>query len=251
MRKTVLKTRYHLLDELRGFMVLCMVVYHGFLAVDMALPQGSKIALMLFDFFTPVEPLFAGGFIMLSGLCCNFSRSNLKRGAILLVIALGFNVVTYFGEVLFDFYGLFIRFGILNLLSLSMIFIGVFEKLLSKVNSYLGLCVSALVFILTYVFIAKPDYSFITVNTDYLFMFGFLKENFRSADFFPLIPWLFLYISGYYLGKTGVIEKFKNIFSKKCIIPFRFLGKYAIIVYILHQPIIFGATYLIGSVING
>ena len=251
MHSKVLKERYHLLDELRGFMVLCMVVYHGFLAVDMALIEGSQIAIMLFDFFTPVEPLFAGGFIMLSGLCCNFSRSNLKRGLILLAIALGFNVATYLGEALFDFYGLFIRFGILNLLSLCMIFVGLTDWLLKKLNPYIGFAVSVIAFALAYAFIAKPDYSYILTDTDYLFMFGFVTNTFRSADYFPLLPWIFIYLAGYYLGKTGIIQKYKNIFLKKCIIPFRFLGKYAIIVYILHQPIIFGLTFLIGGLING
>lgn len=250
MHSKVLKVRYHLLDEIRGFMVLCMVIYHGFLAVDMAL-GGSDIALMLFDFFTPLEPIFAGGFILLSGLCCNFSRSNLKRGFILLTIALAFNIGTLIGELYFDFYGLLIQFGILNLLSFCMIFVGVFQKLLNKLNAKIGLTVFTALFILAYIFIAKPDLSFVTVNNEYLYMFGFVAPGFRSADYFPILPWLFIYLAGFYLGKTGVIEKFSNIFSKKCIIPFRFLGKYAIIVYILHQPIIFGITYLIGSLLNG
>jgi len=250
MHSKVLKVRYHLLDEIRGFMVLCMVIYHGFLAVDMAL-GGSDIALMLFDFFTPLEPFFAGGFILLSGLCCNFSRSNLKRGFILLIIALAFNIGTLIGELYFDFYGLLIQFGILNLLSFCMIFVGVFQKLLNKINAKIGLAVFGILFILAYIFIAKPDLSFVTVNNEYLFMFGFVAPGFRSADYFPILPWLFIYLAGFYLGKIGIIEKYSNIFSKKCIIPFRILGKYAIIVYILHQPIIFGITYLIGSLLNG
>lgn len=250
MHQKVLKERYHLLDELRGFMVLCMVVYHGFLAVDMAL-GGSDIAIMLFDFFTPVEPIFAGGFIMLSGLCCNFSRSNLKRGLILLFIALGFNIATLIGELYFDFYGLLIRFGILNLLSFCMIFVGVFQKVLSKINAKIGLVIFALLFVLGFLFIAKPDLSFVTVENEYLYMFGFVTPGFRSADYFPILPWIFIYLVGFYIGKIEIIQKYRNIFSKKCIIPFRFLGKYAIIVYILHQPIIFGITYLIGSIVNG
>lgn len=251
MHQKVLKERYYLLDEIRGFMVVCMVVFHGFFAVDMALANGSEWARFFINFFSPVEPVFAGGFILLSGICCNFSRSNLKRGLILAVIALGFNIATFFLEEFFELEGLVIKFGILNLLSFCMLFVWVLNKPLKKVNSYLGLIVSSVLFVVTLIFIAKPDFSFIMVENEYLYMFGFYPKNFFSADYFPILPWMFLYLSGFYIGKTGVIEKYKKIFSKKCIIPFRFIGKYAIIVYILHQPIIFGVTYLIGSIING
>ncbi len=250
MHKEVLKTRYHLLDEIRGFMVVCMVVFHGFYAVKMALPEARPFVNLLIDFFMPAEPFFSGGFILLSGLCCNFSRSNLKRGLILAVIAIGFNVATYIGEEYLEFSGLLIQFGILNLLAFCMVFVGVFDKLLKKVNPYVGIIINLIIFILTYIFILN-DYDYIIVESKNLFMFGFIYRGFTAADYFPIIPWVFLYLVGYYLGKTCFIEKTKKILIKKCIIPFRFVGKYAIIVYILHQPIIFGATYLIGSFING
>ena len=250
MHSQVLKKRYHLLDELRGFMVLCMVIYHGFLSVDMAL-GGSNVALKLFDFFTPAEPLFAGGFILLSGICCNFSRSNLKRGLILLSIALGLNAITIIGQNHFGFSGIAIYFGILNLLSFCMIFVGVFNKPLSKINAKVGIIIFLILFILAYIFIAKLDGEYFLVDSEYFYMFGFPSYTFYSADYFPILPWLFLFIVGFYIGKTNIFIKYEKFFSKKCKIPFRFLGKYAIIIYVLHQPIIYGVAYLIGSIIYG
>ena len=55
------KKRIHLLDEIRGFAVFCMVLYHGFFILGELFEVEA--ATKLFDFFTPVEPFFAGIFI--------------------------------------------------------------------------------------------------------------------------------------------------------------------------------------------
>ena len=85
------KIRYALLDELRGFLVLCMVVYHGLLSVYSLL--GIKTADTLFEFFTPAVPFFAGAFIALSGMMCGFSHSNLLRGIKCFTIAIVITIV--------------------------------------------------------------------------------------------------------------------------------------------------------------
>ena len=243
------KKRYLFLDELRGFLVLCMVFYHGFLSVNMA--TGSYIMAQLFDFFTPVEPYFAGAFIMLSGLCCKFSRSKLKRGLILLVIALALNISTFILEKYFSLNGVTIRFGILNLLSFCMIFVGLFNFLLKKIPSYLGLIISTLGFLLTFIFISKPNMSYTLVKSPYLFPFGFFNSSFYSADYFPIFPWIFIYLFGYYLGNTNIIERFENFLLKGKFPLLRILGKYAIIIYVIHQPVIYGLATLIGGLFNG
>ena len=82
------KQRLILLDELRGFAVCCMVFYHGF--YSLASIFGLSIGRDLLYFFMPAEPWFAGLFILISGICCNFSHSNAVRGAKLLLVGLAF-----------------------------------------------------------------------------------------------------------------------------------------------------------------
>ena len=86
------KQRLILLDELRGFAVCCMVFYHGF--YSLASIFGLSIGRDLLYFFMPAEPWFAGLFILISGICCNFSHSNAVRGAKLLLVGLAVTLVT-------------------------------------------------------------------------------------------------------------------------------------------------------------
>lgn len=241
------KPRYKLLDELRGFMVLCMVVYHGFLSVDMAV--GSPLCIWLFDFFTPAEPFFAGGFIMLSGICCHFSHSNLRRGSILFLIALGVNAVTILADLWFGM-DIAILFGILNFLSVCMLFVGVFNFALKKLNPIAGMIIFGLLFAAAVIFVSKPDFSYIKVESEWLFPFGFYSSGFSSADYFPLLPWTPLYLFGYYFGRSGIIERFPKFFMWGKIPPLDFLGRHAIWVYIIHQPVIYGTALLIGGLLK-
>ena len=237
------KIRYALLDELRGFLVLCMVVYHGLLSVYSLL--GIKTADTLFEFFTPAVPFFAGAFIALSGMMCGFSHSNLLRGIKCFAIAIAITIVT---EIASKFMGdIAIRFGILHLLGFSMIFCGIFSFALKKVNKWVGLIVAIALFI---VFYGVPnDYpDFVGIRNiippewyfkNFLYPFGITAPSFYSADYFPLFPWMFLFFAGFFLFKFGFVQKFEKIFKPKRIKPLGFLGRHALLIYVVHQPIIY------------
>lgn len=245
----VIKPRYRLLDELRGFMVFCMVFYHGFYTLSSVF--GLNVGTILFDFFSPAEPFFAGGFILLSGCMCNFSRSNLKRGGLLLGISLVLTTVTvllspYVGDVQ-------IYFGILHLLAVSMILAGLLKGVLARINPLAGLLVCLFVFILTFG-IPANNTDFLGVSRfvpeglteiGWLFPIGISKKSFQSADYFPLLPWMFLFFAGYFVGRLGVIQKYDRIFMPSRFRPFAFLGRHALVIYVLHQPVIFGVVWLL------
>ena len=237
------KVRYALLDELRGFLVLCMVVYHGLLSVYSLL--GIKTADTLFEFFTPAVPFFAGTFIALSGMMCGFSHSNLLRGVKCFAVAIVITVVTVLGS---EFMGdIAIRFGILHLLGFSMIFCGIFNFALKRVNKWVGLIIALGLFIIFYgVPTDYPDFVGIRniIPSEWyfnknLYPLGITSPNFYSADYFPLFPWLFLFVAGYFLYKFHFVEKFSSLFKPKRIKPLGFLGRHSLLIYILHQPIIY------------
>ena len=75
------ENRIHFLDEARGFAVLMMIFYHAFYLLYSVF--GLKAAYDLFIFFMPVEPMFAGLFMFVSGISTSLSKSNMKRGLIL------------------------------------------------------------------------------------------------------------------------------------------------------------------------
>ena len=85
MKRKPLAGRYFLLDEIRGFAVICMVFFHAFYTCFETLSIGFFGDLI--NFFLPAEPFFAAGFIFISGMCGNFSKNPWKRTVILVFVA--------------------------------------------------------------------------------------------------------------------------------------------------------------------
>ena len=247
------RPRMHTLDELRGLAVFCMIFYHAFFTLGYVFDLWWGAWLM--NFFSPAEPYFAGLFIVISGVCSNLSHSNLERGVKLAGIALCVTVVTYFALGERDM----IKFGILHLLSFCMIFYGIINKYLKLIPSWLGIIFNAALFALTYnivhhIFGIPPLFS-VTIpdqwySTKFLFMVGLPDNNFYSSDYFPIIPWMFLFFAGTYLGRIGVKRKFPKFMFKKRIPFFAFLGRHSLLIYIIHQPIIFGLCYAAKGVVS-
>ncbi len=245
------RKRIHALDELRGLSVFCMVFYHAFYSIGVIF--NVQFFTMLLKFFMPAEPFFAALFIVISGISSNLSRSNIARGAKLLCVALAVSLVTYIVEPSFV-----ILFGVLHMLSAAMLLYGVFQKPLSKVPTVLGMITSAVVFFATYdvssgylgikaLFgIKLPSALY---STDWLFPLGLPKASFISSDYFPLFPWLFAFLFGTFLGRYAAEERFPKFTYKKHISFFSFLGRHALIIYVLHQPVIFGLVYLVSLII--
>ena len=105
------KWRMHMIDEVRGLAVVCMIFYHALYTVGFMFKV--KWGVDIIDKLMPAEPWFAGVFIFISGMACNLSKSNLERGVKLGIIALGVTLVTYFRTP--DF---LITFGILHMLAI-------------------------------------------------------------------------------------------------------------------------------------
>lgn len=242
--------RIHLLDELRGFAIFCMVFYHAFFT--MAYFFNFKPAYLLFNFFTPIEPIFAGLFILISGICSKLSKSNFKRGIKLLLIALLISAVTciFIPQA-------FIAFGILHMLSLSMIIFSFLERFLNKVPLTFGFTISLILFCITFPigngYIGLFNFHFIDIpsswyNCNFLFPFGVYNCSFSSSDYFPLFPWIFLFFAGSFLGQlahNNILPKFMYELKFKF---FSLLGRHSLLIYILHQPIIYFICYLINLV---
>lgn len=244
--------RIYLLDELRGFAVFCMVFYHAFFT--MAFLFNIKAGYELIYFFSPAEPFFAAMFIFISGICSQLSRSNLRRGLKLLGIALVITLATYLAvpnEI--------IVFGILHFLSVSMILFALAKPLLDKVNLYVGLSLCVLLFVATFplpisgcigfnpnicLHIPREWYEF-----NFLFPLGIASKTFRSSDYFPLIPWMFVFLGGTFAGRSASGGRFPEFTYKSRLPFFSFLGRYALIIYILHQPVIYGILWLVNAVV--
>lgn len=248
-KRSPARPRYHLLDELRGFAVVCMVFYHGFflLAQVFGLSLGDR----LLRFFMPAEPFFAGFFILLSGVASELTRSNLRRGLRLSAVALGLTAATWF-LTLFGL-ELTIWFGILHLLAVSMLAVAAVNRWIRKIPAPAGLAACVLLFFCTnHIGDGYLGFSFFKwdlpaglYDLPWLFPLGICRSDFFSADYFPVFPWIFVFFAGAFLGTYALKDRFPLFFQKKFCPPLDVAGRHALLIYVLHQPVLFGLFSLI------
>ena len=114
------KNRAPELDFLRGFALLLMFIQHVSydLKYEFGVPGFNYLESNWFWAF--VHPSWLVIFVGVSGICCTFSRNNLKRGLKLLAVAAGLTLGTY---LITRFAGIncLIIFNVLALLSLSIL----------------------------------------------------------------------------------------------------------------------------------
>lgn len=249
------KKRYHLLDEIRGIAVVCMVVFHGLFAAYLVL--DSYEASRLIGFFAPAEPWFAALFIFISGVSSCLSSSNLKNAIRLSAVALAISLATIlFGEILSM--NLAIYFGVIHLLALCLFLAAAMDKIRFKLPAvWIILCL--ILFFISYDLVygypllgelglsragIRLPYGFEGVW--WLLPFGFPELSVPPmADYFPVFPWVLIFLAGKIsasIKKRGNLPAFAE---KRRIAPLGFIGRHALIIYILHQPVAFAIAFLI------
>lgn len=251
------ENRIHFLDEARGFAVFCMIFYHAFYLLYSFF--DLKAAYELFVFFMPVEPIFAGLFMFVSGISTSLSKNNFRRGLILLGIALGFTAVTAFVMPALGFVECEIYFGILHFLSCAIIIFAFLRKPMSKINPFVGILLCAVLYpffsqiengILRYGSLAVFQLPESLYESNWLMPFGIYSDSFFSADYFPIFPNIFIFLAGAFLGAYLVKNGFPKWSYPKRSAFFGFLGRNALIIYIAHMPAIFAVSYGIELIIN-
>ena len=244
------RRRIYLIDEVRGLSIILMVFYHAFYILGDFFGFGFMHEVQLF--FSPLQPLFACLFIFISGFSSNLSRSNLKRGLRLLAIAAGFTVVTAVILPELNVNGAEIIFGILHLLSVSMLTYTLLKKPLEKVLTNLGVAVCFALFVITFTVQAGKLLWFDLPQSLYqsalLAPLGFPPVGFYSADYFPVLPYIFMFFAGTFFGrleKEGRIPQ--SWYVPRCR-ALSVIGGKTLIIYVLHWPIIFAIGLIISKI---
>lgn len=248
---TLAKQRIHLMDELRGFAVFCMVFYHGF--YTLAYLYHLELGKILLYFFMPAEPWFAGLFILIAGISSNLSHSNLIRGLKLAGVALVVTLATWLvvpeERILF---------GILHFLSICMIAFGLIQPHLRRKRPFTW--IPTAICVLLYLCTAQIDRGILGIGplsislpdqlyaTDWLAPFGLHSPSFFSSDYFPLLPWIFVFFAGTSLGRLAVEGRFPAFAYRSHVPFFSWLGRHALVIYVVHQPVIYGISWLVSAV---
>ena len=187
---------------------------------------------------------------MLSGFCWSLGKKHVKRGLMVFGSGLLITVVTLLvmpeNRVVF---------GVLTLTGSCMLLMIGLEKVVCRISAPVGLIVSLCLFVVTrnvnsgYLgfeglnLYKLPEVWYQGYTAAYL---GFPPASFYSTDYFSLIPWLFLFISGYFLYRIFEQRELmhSDAFGIK-LAPFTFLGRHSLLIYLLHQPVL----YLIGMLV--
>ena len=251
------KKRLTVLDEVRGLCVTAMVCYHAFFVL--ASQFGVDWGQALYEFFRPAQPAFAAMFILIAGICSRLSRDVRKRGFMLAVIALLISFLTMFVLPALGFQDIRVWFGVLHLLAASTLLFALLKKILDKIPAFLGVLICLGLFFLFApvgqgylgMFGFHADLPRALYETNALFFLGFHKPDFVSFDYFPLLPYFFLFLFGSFMGKYAEGDnKFPDFCYKPHSAFFGLLGRHALPIYLLHVPVFYGLFYFVRAVIS-
>lgn len=231
--------RLQRLDMFRGVAILLMVLFH----INYSLVNIFGIEFFNFSelFWYIVGKISAIGFIFIAGISLFLAgkkygisvwKKYFKYGFILAVLASLISWVTYF-----VFPDQYIRFWILHFFALSFFLLPFFSGLW-----YWNILLAGGIIIYGIYFLP-------IVENPYFYWIGFKYPWFTSADYYPLIPYFWVLLWGYSFAL--ILERYQKlgIFQTwwKQHFPGKFLsktGKYSLLIYILHQPIIIGLIFI-------
>lgn len=228
------KKRYHLLDLLRGICILLVVGYHSL--YNLSEIFGGEYAFFRHPGMDLFRDCFVGVLIALAGISCSLTRSNLRRGIKTLLWGL---VITAVTALIMP--GQRILFGILHFFGCAMLLWALLGRYLEKLPMWPGAAVCLLLFFAGQGLYAASAGWFESFP---FYVLGFCTGHW-SADYYPLIPWLFLFLAGGFLGRMFRAGTVPAFFEKDPVPPLSWLGRHTLAIYIIHQPVIYGVMYLI------
>ena len=215
--------RSNILDSLRGMAVAWMIIFHG--AYDLKLFQ--LIDLNFAEGFWYAFPrVIAFTFLFCVGASLNYSHipqikwKPLRKRSLKLALSAGaISLGTYF-----LFPGQWIYFGTLHCILVG----SVIGALLVNRRAIAGL-VLITILILQY-----------GLGFDIKWVSSVLQRP--SMDFIPIYPWFWAIVLGILVGPYILRSAWASKMKPR---PFlNFLGQHSLPIYLIHQPIIFGAIWL-------
>lgn len=228
--------RYETLDTIRGFALISMILYHA--AWDLVYMFGADWP-WYHGFAAHVwQQSICWTFILLSGYCWSLGRHQFRRGLTVFLCGALITAVTwaFLPENL-------VLFGVLTLLGASALLLIPLAPALERLPARAGLAGSFCLFLL-----------FRDVNAGYLgfegtriFRFwdgarnlatafvGVPPADFFSTDYFSLLPWFFLFLTGYFLFRLRRSDAREG----KRVPLVTAMGRHSLFIYMLHQPVIY------------
>lgn len=250
--KTLTKKRIWEIDFLRGFAICLMILDH--LCYDfLYLPNfftnyyeiNNPFITWCVDNIGPIffndikiafHYIFVAIFLLLVGISCHFSKSNLKRGLMLLGVQIVFSLVME-GLSIYTKENLRVTFGILYVISFSILITCLIDLIPYKKWIYLTLGI--IIPILGIIFnMYMPPYVYeLNASNWWQVLLGLRSYG---ADYFSIIPYIGFVFLGKFIGEVfydkrkSLLPKLDGVWNK----PICFIGRHSIIFYLLHQVVL-------------
>lgn len=239
MAGKALTGRLRLIDALRGFSVISMVGFH--LCYDLAFLAGRALPFFEPPFRDVWRASISWTFLVIAGLMCSQSRNNLRRALRYLTVSLVIYLATSLAGVDDP-----ISFGIIFCMGASTLLAWAFMRLGILRGSLVATCVLAALFLVClpvpqgYLGLAGARLALprALYATSWLSWLGFPGPHFVSGDYYPLVPYGLLYLSGGCFGLHVSKRGWPSWAYQAGCRPLEFVGRHALEVYILHQPIL-------------
>lgn len=242
-------------DVIRGFSVVSMVGFH--LCYDLAFIEG--VALPWFR--PPLQDIWRATiswtFLLVAGIMCSHSRSNLKRAGRYLGVAAAIYVVTLVAAVDTP-----ISFGIIYCMGASTLLAWLVERAGAWPRTAPALATCAVVLATAFLaclqvpsgrfglgwlggpWVAVPPAPFESGALSWL---GFPGPGFASGDYYPPLPFSLLYLAGVAVGRMMATSGTPKFLERLSCPALEWVGRHALPVYVIHQPILLAATMLLAA----
>lgn len=222
------KSRYLIVDQIRGFAVLLMIFFHLF--YDLNMFKVVEIDFLENQFWFLLPRLIVFLFLLTVGisLCLTHKfeisfKAVKKRFIKIALFALLISIVTY---LLYP--DNWVYFGTLHCIALCSIAGLPFIK---RPNISIILGVGILAF-----------HTLLDIQIPWIIL------PIASMDYIPFFPWIGVTLLGIFCYHHG-IQHIKVPF-KKIWFPIEFMGKHAFFIYLIHQPILICLSWPIAQIIN-
>lgn len=224
------KTRIREIDVLRALAILLMIVFHA--VYDLAVFGNVPLSYTDGAWFY-VGKASAILFILLSGLSTTLGRAHRRRAAQVWAAALGVTLATYLFSP-----GNYVRFGILHFLGTGMLLYPLLQRLSPPL----------LTMVSTLILLATPAITNISGHpySSLLLPLGIMPSGFMSMDYYPLFPWLSIFVLGVAIGKVLYTSRLPlcNLPDTPALRLIEGCGRHSLPIYLLHQPVLLLAGYI-------
>jgi len=239
-------TRYWLVDVLRGVAIVAMVLYH----LTWDLNYFGKVQLnMLSGFWHYFAYSIATTFIFVLGISMTLSyhrtlaktgeTRQFKKFALRGLRIFGWGMLITIATLVVIGDG-FVIFGILHVIGASIIIAYPFLQ-----RKWLSLA-GGVIFILI-----GPVVKSLVIHSPWLLWAGVGQYGRYMVDYYPVFPWTGVALIGVFVGHLlyPMGKSRLNLADFSHVPPFSWLiyfGKHSLLIYLLHQPLLFGGLVLFG-----